>query len=518
MSSELESGISTELIDGRIRVEWIAWDSDFRNSGLDVGDYIVGVNGRPFDMKKHYKAVGQYAESQLWDEVGASEATPVTLNIERAGRALEAKGKLHKHYFYYDADKKQAIAPGGPRALANDGFDGPWSFWLEKTLKKYSYALVRMWTQKSLNTRTELAAHLETRPRIDYLLKHHPGPFANAMLADWTRVAECLRGKRIELTDADLEYRSLGEKRRHLAKEAANKAWEALCGEVTAKALPVPPLRERQKIVGQIVELPRVTFRNIVNDLGRAYMAIGSAAEGYYFLVLETPVVFTMYAVLQRFKGQINPTLAEQYRFIARVNDAPRMITVNRRTETGLSVEVLAVLAGDDECCVDLRRQTPMFAGEETLSSFSPIALADTAPPEAVIAAMIQAIKLGDQKTWRGLFADWRVVSGAGGRETIDAAYVPGRQIFNDAWERSRKNILGEVLDARIERVDPVKTVLAREAEHGLPQVEQVRVWVDHFGRFDDGVYAFKNLMVNREWVLQRIDAGPWRIVSVQSL
>lgn len=518
MSSELESGITTELIDGRIRVEWVAWDSDFRNSGLDVGDYIVGVNGQPFDMKKHYKAVGQYGESQLWDEIGANDATPITLNIERDGRATEAKGRLHKHYFYYDADKKQALAPGGPRSLANDGFDGPWSSWLEKTLKKYSYALLRMWVQKSLNTRTELAAHLETRPRIDYLLQHYPGPFADAMLADWTRVAESLRGKRIELTEADLEYRSLGEKRRVLAKEAATAAWEALRREATVKAFPVPPLRERQKIVGQVVELPRVSFRNIVNDLGRAYMAIGSAAEGYYFLVLETPAIFAMYAVLQRYKGQINPTLAEQYRYIARVNDAPQMITVNRRTETGMSIELLAVLAGDDECCVDLRAEAPTFAGEAGLSSFAPLALADDAPPEGVIAAMIQAIKLGDQKTWRSLFADWRVVSGAGGRETIDAAYVPGRATFNDAWERSRKNILGEVLDARVERVEPAKIVLARDPAQGLPRVEQARVWVDHFGRFDDGVYAFKHLSVNREWVLQRIDNGPWRILSVQNL
>lgn len=517
MSSELESGIQTEVMPDGFRVEWIHWDSDFRKSGLDIGDYIVGVNGKPLDREKHSKAVGQYAENQLWDEIGATTEQPITLNVIRDGKtSFDVQGKLHAHYFYYDAAQKPALAPGGPTRLSNDGFDEPWSSWLEKTIKKYSYALLRMWVQRSFNTRTELAQHLESKDRIDFLLKKYPGPFADAMLKDWTRVMECLRGKKIELTDKDLEYRALGAKRKEVAKQEAAKAWEALRKEVTGQAFPVPPVAERHKVVGKVVELPQVTFRDIINDLGQAFMAIGSPSEGYYFLVLETPELFRFYKVMYRYKGQINPTMSEKYRYLARVKDDMQMITVKGMARTGLTLELVAVMAGDDECCVDLRLDPPKFAGEDQLSLFEPIAL-DASAPERVIEAMIRAVKMGDEKTWHSLFADWRVVTGAGGRDTIDAAYVPRPAVFADYWERSRKNILGEVLDARVERVEPVKRVLER-SDGDLPQVEQVRVWVDHFGRFDGEVRAFRNLSVNREWILQRLDGGPWKIVSLQNL
>lgn len=516
MSGELESGIKTEVLADGFRVEWIHWDSDFRRSDLDVGDFVLGVNGKPLDRVKHYQAVGQYAEAQLWDAIGATDGQTVTLNVRRGQDTFDVAGQLHAHYFYYDAAKKPALAPGGPTSLVNDGFGTPWSSWLEKTIAKYSYALLRIWVQRSLNTRTELAEHLESKSRIDFLLQKYPGPFADAMLKDWTRVMECLRSKQIELTDADLEYRALGEKRKAIAKQEAAKAWEALRKEATGAAFPVPAVTERHKIVGKIVELPAVSFRDIVNDLGQAFMAIGSPSDGYYFLALESPTLFRFYKAMYRYKGQINPTLPERYRYLARVKDDLQMVTVKGRAYTGLSLELLAAMAGDDECCIDLRVDPPTFAGEDKLSSFTPIVVDESAPPERTIEAMIQAIKLGDQKTWQGLFADWRVMTGAGGRETIDAAYAPRTAALNSEWERSRRNIMGDVLDARVERVEPVKQILARA--DGLPEVTQTRVWVDHFGRFDGEVRAFKNLNVNREWILQRLDNGPWKIVSVQNL
>lgn len=516
MSDEIESGIKTEVMADGFRVEWIQWDSDFRRSGLDVGDFILGVNGKPLDRVKHYKAVGQYAESQLWDEVGATTEQAITLNVRRDQKIFNVVGKLHAHYFYYDAAQKPALAPGGPTSLANDGFDAPWSSWLEKTIAKYSYALLRMWVQRSFNTRTELTQHVESKARIDFLLQKYPGAFADAMLSDWTRVMECLRGKKIELTEADLEYRALGERRKAIAKQEATKVWEALRKDVTGAAFPVPAVAERLKVVGKIVELPPVTFRDMVNDLGKAFMAIGSPSDGYYFLALESPTLFRFYKAMYRYKGQINPTLPEKYRYLARVNDDLQMITVKGRAHTGLSLELLAVMVGDDECCIDLRFDPPTFAGEDKLSSFAPIGIDAAAPPERTIEAMIQAIKLGDQKTWQSLFADWRVVTGPGGRETIDAASAPRVAALTGEWERSRKNIMGEVLDVRVERVEPSKQVLARA--DGLPEVAQVRIWVDHFGCFDGEVRAFKNLNINREWILQRLDDGPWKIVSVQQL
>ncbi|HKU49126.1 MAG TPA: hypothetical protein VJP79_04185 [Nitrososphaera sp.] len=517
MSDDLESGIQTELMPDGFRVEWIHWDSNFRKSGLDIGDYIVAVNGKPVDREKHYKAIGQYAENQTWQEIGVTAEQPmIIVTAVRDGKTFDVKGNLHVPYFYYDSQKRPALAPGGPARLINDGFDEPWSGWLEKAIKKYSYTLLRLWVQRSFNTRMELAEHLESKARIDFLTKEYPGPFADAMLHDWNRVAECMRGKKIELTDKDLEYRTLGERRKEIAKQEAEKAWTTLCKEATGQAFPVPDVAERANVVGKVVELPQVTYRDMVNDLGQAFMAIGSPSQGYYFLGMNSPELFRFYGVMTRYKGQINPTMPDKYRYLARVKDEMQMITVRGQAYTGLMLELIAVMSGDDECCIDLRPEPPKFAGEDQLSSFEPITLDASAGPEQVIEAMISAVKLGDDKTWQGLFADWQIVTGAGGREAIDFAYVPRPSVFADLWEQSRKNILGEVLDARVERVEQVKRVLERSSD--LPEVEQVRVWVDHFGKFDSEVRAFKNLYVNREWLLQRLDGGPWKIVTLQHL
>ncbi len=88
--------------------------------------------------------------------------------------------------------------------------------------------------------------------------------------------------------------------------------------------------------------------------------------------------------------------------------------------------------------------------------------------------------------------------------------------MFTREWDRSRFLIMGEVHDARVHRVERVRRILERDAGAGLPQVEQAVVWVDHDGLFDGEHRGFQN--VNRRWVLERLDQGPWRIVSIQSL
>jgi hypothetical protein len=49
VSDELESGLKITLIDEAgdfyARVSWILWNSGFRDSGLEVQDRIIGVNG-----------------------------------------------------------------------------------------------------------------------------------------------------------------------------------------------------------------------------------------------------------------------------------------------------------------------------------------------------------------------------------------------------------------------------------------------------------------------------------------
>jgi hypothetical protein len=45
-----------------------------------------------------------------------------------------------------------------------------------------------------------------------------------------------------------------------------------------------------------------------------------------------------------------------------------------------------------------------------------------------------------------------------------------------------------------------------------------VLVELDHVGKFDGAYRAFNDVTVHRQWILQRINGGPWRIASAQGL
>jgi len=527
LGTDLRSGVTT---DGEIdteprgfRVTWIDWDSDFRRH-LRINDLIVGVNGQslaPFlQAGKMGKGVGQPGEPSYWTDIGATPDSSVALSVLRDGEPVTVEGKLHLEYFYYDTQGKTAMAPGGPQRLANDGFDGAWSIWLEKFVFKLSLHFASGWTQRSYNSRNELEWYIEQKPRIDLLLEKYPGPFADVMHDDWTKGMELARGKHADLGAAELEYRALGARRVEIAKGEAAKAWpaalQALAGEMMA-AFPAPSALDRAGAVGKVVELPAITMRSFLNDLGVSFAAIGSPSDGYYFVLLNQPAFRSLYVVESRYRGQVNPRLDERYRFIARVLDDPQMFTVNSRPAMGLTVEPIAAMVGGDEVFIDLRTSPPRFAGEEVLSAFASIVRDDTSPA-SVIEAMIQAIKTGDDKTWTSLFAPWKVMSGKGGRTIIDPSYSADTSRFMSDWERSRRLIMGEVYDARVDKVEKVRRVLERSTENGLPNVDQVVIWVDHYGLFDDEYRAFQNINVHREWTLQRLDEGPWRITSIQSL
>lgn len=525
--TDLRSGITT---DGQIEreprgflVTWIDWDSGFRPH-LRINDLIVGVNGQslaPFlQAGKMGKGVGQHAEPSYWVDIAATPDEAIVLSVLRDGEPVEVRGKLHYDYFYFTLDGKPAMAPGGPQRLSNDGFDAPWSFWLETFTKRLSQHLSSGWTQRSYNSRNELAWYLEQKPRIDHLLVKYPGPFAETMREDWTRGMELAQGKKAELGAAELEYRALGARRVEIAKAEAATAWpaavQALAPEMMP-AFPAPSVLARDAAIGKVVELPAITMRSFLNHLGLSFAAIGSPSDGYYFVLLNHTAFRALWDVVSRYRGQVNPRVDERYRFIARVLDDPQMFPVNGRSTMGLTVEPLAALVGQDEVFVDLRTSPPGFAGEEALASFTAI-VRDDSSPARVIEAMIHALKTGDDETWASLFAPWKVLSGKGGRTIIDPSYSADSSRFMSDWERSRRLIMGEVYDARVERVDKITRVLQRDGDNGLPNVDQVVVWVDHYGMFDGEYRTFQNVNVHRQWVLQRLDEGPWRITSIQSL
>lgn len=526
LGTDVVSGVATdarlESDPPAFEVSWIEWNSDFRRE-LRLNDRIIAVNGESLSPilrpQQIYQGIGQYGEGGYWSRIGAKAGDEIVLSVLRDGEPMLARGRLGTNMFYYDRDGKTALAPGGPARLAHDIVSSAWSSWHEGLVKRMSHMLTRAWIDK-IPTRRELADILAHQPRITFLLEKYPGLFAQTMHDDWTRTVELLSGKRAD-PPVNLEYRALGEQRAALARKEGQRAWQAILAETAAERIPASPAvspMKREQAVGKIVELPAITNSQIINDLGKTIGVIGSAQDScYWFLMFDRPEMLAFYEVLYRYQGQVNPRIREQYRYLARVLDDSWMLTVWGRPAMGLALQPLAALAGDDELFVDLRTSKPQFAGEAELSIFEAVTYEDSSPI-SVLEAMIQAVKTGNEAMWRSLFASWRTVAGGGSRTIIDFTYATNTGMFASSWELSRRSIMGEVLDARVSHVEKVRRILSRSDGNGLPDVDQVVVWVDHYGLFEGEHRTFQQAGVNRRWVLQRLDGGPWKIVTIQSL
>lgn len=524
--TDVRSGIVTESdLESEppgFRVTWIDWDSDFRRE-LRLNDLVIAVDGRPLDALLKpgslYAGVGQPGERTYWEQIGAGAGSEIDLTVVRDGVEAVASGRLGTDWFHYDAEGRPAIGPGGPARLANDGFDSPWMSWLESLQRKLSIILTVGWAARSFTSRRELGELLDERPRLDVLLSRWPGAFAQTLAEDWARAVELARG-RLADPPIDLEYRAVGARRIEVARAAAAAAWEAILAETADDRVPPSPAGsalEREQWVGKVVELPPLSMRDVRSDLGRTFAAAGSPRDGYWFLLVDRPEVRAFWQVFYRYQGQVNPTVSERFRFLVRVLDDVEMFTVDGGSYLGLGVEALAVLAGGDELFVDVRQPEPTFAGEPELAVVGGQEDRDDGDPAAVVAAMIDAIKLGDERGWRGLFAPWRTYAG-GGRPLLDRTYGARPALYASDWERSRRLIMGAVLDARVGAVEKVRRVVSHAENPDLPDVDRVVVWVDHYGELDGEHRVFQDVTVHRRWELERLDDGPWRIVSLQSL
>lgn len=548
------------------RVTWIDWDSPFRDTDLAIGDLVVAVDGEPYAREGREtaapRAVGQYHETMHWADRGAADGDPVTLRVLRwpDGEALdlEIAGTLREEVFYQDAKERRALGPGGPPRTGTSSEDGAfagWASWYETFTKRSAYVLDDGWNRGSFNNRRELTTHQDDRERLDYLLESYPGPFADAAAADWERVREVLEGARFDITDDDLVYRELGEKRREQARETSRAAWDAFLeelGDETIDTFPAAdPIRgDRSAVTGKVVVWPWITPRGgLIERFGRSFAVAGAHREGFYFAPLDAPEMRRFFDAFFRYRAKVDPLVAERYRFVGRVLDDPVLLTADGRPAPGLLVEVIGGMAGagDGDCFVDLRDPEPApedatalarevgrspFAGEAELLAVDVPELTAGSSPAEVVTTMIQAVKWADQATWESVFADWRVLSGWGGAPVVDLAYGPSRGNLDRQWGEARRQILDYLYDARVAEVGRVRTLRGPNdggpddggPDEGGPAVDQVDVIVDHVGLAEPGngggpeYRAFVDSRVYRRWRLQRLDGGPWRVTEVRRL
>ena len=514
------------------RVTWVDWNSDFRNSELQIEDIIIGyddVSLEPFlESGKHGSAIGQHGENTYWQKLGVKHGHTVTLKVFREGMddIIEIPGRLLAQRFYSAAKGQRALGPGGPPSISRDDFSSAWSGWYEKLVWKMSFILDGAWDYKKIDNKRELQEHDGHKKRIDYLIEKYPGAFADAVVSDWQKVRKNLLGK--EIDKVDLKYREIGAKRTETVKQEAQIAWDKLHTDLEKDMLPAFPVVEvddRESVTGKIIELPWIMQRNIINDLGQSFAVIGNRTEGYYFVQMsESTSVRKFYDCMYRYQSQVNPKLRERYQYIANITGEPGLITYDGKPVTGLMVQIIAARAGDGEFFIDLQNaeseeKTIMFAGEEKINQFPPIRPSDSASPQEVMEAMIDAIKLGYEESWRDLFATWRAYKYWGNRVVFDPSYVP-RSFFPTAWKNSRKLILDKLYDVRVDKVGRVYRIISRDVNVGFPDIDEVDIFIDHYeltSDNDDSKYrSFVNVNVRRKWTLQRLDEGPWRITTVQ--
>lgn len=149
-------------------------------------------------------------------------------------------------------------------------------------------------------------------------------------------------------------------------------------------AFPVVDVDDRESVMEKVIELPWITTRNIINDLGQTFAVIGNRIEGYYFAQLSSSVsIQRFYDALYKYQSQVSPNLKERYQYIAKITGDPALITYDRKAVTGIMVEIIAARAGDGEFFVDLQDtdKDTKFVGQEKINQFVPAEIDDDSTP-----------------------------------------------------------------------------------------------------------------------------------------
>lgn len=532
LSDDIRTGLTTtedapearDLGPYGFRVTWIGWDSGFRDTGLRIGDRIVGVDEHRYtrderkELLAHGNAIGGYAETQYWAAHGGRDGARVTLHVWRKGETFEVAGTIRADRFYYTRDEKAALGPGGPPRLGNDGFGSAWSSWYERFVSEGSRILDGGLRRHGVNNRMSLADHLEQRPRIDYLLANYPGAFADAAQRDWQTIHDVLLGVERTITDADLEYRTLGEQRAATVAKSATAAREAFLAvrkqDIVEPFPATDPIDgDIEKVRGKIVILAKMTNRDWISEGGHGYLVAGDRKRGFYFVDSMSPAFGRVLTAARRYHELVSPKLGETYALVARITGEPSLRYLGDIAVPGLDLEVIGATVGDG-MFVDLTvvedGESP-FAGQKELTVLGSETPGPHAAPAQVVEAAFTALKVGDQETWGALFARWYFSDYGAGRFAYWAAWYRDRP---DDWVRARRLILDKVYDVEVVDEGLVHRLTEGTEFEGAPVVEQVEVEVEHIGKFAEGYRPFTGPDVKRVWTLQRIDGGPWRITD----
>lgn len=516
-----------------IVVESLHWESGFRGTALRPGDAIVAVDGVSVAKLLEDKAalqgriVGQYLEPEVWKEAGRKEGDPVTLTVRRRAypegiETEDVRGELRHKRDYRNAENQPLLWPEGPDQYEKDGFDVSWPVWTETLTKQLVWTRCGGWQRDSVVTRHELEGLLAHADRVKLLGKKYAGAFADAVTKDFEAAVESMQGSLYELTDVDLAYRRADDARAEEIAGLAKTAWEKVLKKHADEIVPAfpaehPVLGDRAKVIGRCVLLERIPNENWIAEAGHNYLVAGDDDQGWYSMDAESDPAFRMFRAVRRYQQLVSPGLTEEYTVLARVLDEARIIVINEVGRWGHTAEPLAALVGDS-MFVDLAEvkdgESP-FAGEVGLLKPTTAMPADDASPREVLEAMIATVKAGDMTTWKALFAPHTVSAYGDGTVSVNWYWS---ELGAGEWEASRQTIESRCYDARVVWTGDAYVVASGDEDEALPKIEMVDAEIEHVGLFDGKYRAFEDIIVHRNWRLQRMDGGPWRIASAQSI
>ncbi len=370
------------------------------------------------------------------------------------------------------------------------------------------------------NTRQYLERLEANRPRIDYLVKNFPkSAFARAMKEDFDKAIDIVRGRKYDLTADDLSYRKLSAHRVEKAVELALRSRDELVaklGAVPIESLPeVDPIRgNRASIAGRVVTLPRL--EDEISEAGHGWYVAKGAGTCIFLVDTATPAFIAIFRAMERFKRVIAPDINDVFELIGKVTGRPTMVATGREIYTGIIVQPLAALA-DGKMFVDVSgggTDAP-FAGEANVVKPPRVESRSDMTPTETFRSFINALKLGDQDLWQSFFALWSCeLTGIGDQYVYDPEGGPTPNAHNLYYVIARRVIMADVYDVRVVTVGKPKTVYEKDGT----RVEMVVLDVDPIGLFDGEYRSFRSVDVHRIWHLQRVNGGPWKIVSEQGL
>lgn len=535
--SEPTSGLTTSVSTVSppyAAIQWIAWNSPFRQTDLQLGDRLVAVNGVPVTDALLLQGLNQlpgcYAEGYFYTVSGLSAGSPLTLRIRRrrppqGWEELELTAPLSEPLWRpRNAEGQELMDVAGPITWERDGFYEGWSTWYDEFIKKASIALnaERWHASASFSSRSLWAQLVETcEARVALAVERYPGPWSRALQQDYEQAVTRMKGATFTPPPGLLDFRERGRKLAEEMRARGATAWTAACTaavEQTIAAFPAPsPTRDDLSVIqNKYVVLGPLHNRHYLQDCGRTFFAAGGANEGWYFMDAEAPAAQAMFSASRRYEKRIDPSLAASWELLAVLSGEARLAVVQERARYGLVAVPVAARVGG-AMFVDLRQPGPAtrFEGEDALVDEIPELPPADASPAQVVQALFQAIKDNDLALWRSLHARWGIEDLGQGRQRIHPYGPPPDDYF---FEESRRLVLQTVVDARVAWTDAPLVMAPAGRYEGAEAIEEVELWLDHVGDFGSATAGpdyrfFFQGSVTSTWKLQRIGRGPWRVI-----